>query len=126
MLDLFQELQREIGFACLFISHDLAVVEILARRIAVMETGKLVEMGTREQILTDPQEQYTQRLLAAVPVPDPEEQQARRARRDALIAGSHDAIAPSAVKLTRPQGRQRLPVVAGGAGVTSPSAGVLR
>ena len=103
VLDLFQELQREIGFACLFISHDLAVVEILAQRIAVMETGKLVEVGTREQILTDPQEPYTQRLLAAVPVPDPEEQQARRARRDALIAGSHDAIAPSAVKLTRPK-----------------------
>ena len=60
VLDLFQELQREIGFACLFISHDLAVVEILAQRIAVMEHGKLVEVGTREQILTDPQELYTQ------------------------------------------------------------------
>ena len=54
VLDLFQELQREIGFACLFISHDLAVVEILARRIAVLEKGHLVEFGTREQILTDP------------------------------------------------------------------------
>ena len=103
VLDLFQELQREIGFACLFISHDLAVVEILARRIAVMENGKLVEIGTREQILTDPQEPYTQRLLAAVPVPDPEEQQLRRARRDALMAGADDAIAPSSVKLTRPK-----------------------
>jgi peptide/nickel transport system ATP-binding protein len=103
VLDLFQELQRDIGFACLFISHDLAVVEILARRIAVMEHGKLVEMGTREQILTDPQEPYTQRLLAAVPVPDPEEQQARRARRDALLAGAQDAIGPSAVDLTRPK-----------------------
>ena len=83
VLDLFQELQREIGFACLFISHDLAVVEILAQRIAVMEKGTLVEVGTREQILTDPQEPYTRRLLAAVPVPDPEEQQAsaHRARR---------------------------------------------
>ena len=56
VLDLFQQLQREIGFACLFISHDLAVVEILAQRIAVMENGQLVEFGTREQILTDPQE----------------------------------------------------------------------
>ena len=72
------ELQREIGFACLFISHDLAVVEILAQRIAVMEKGKLVEFGTREQILTDPQELYTKRLLAAVPVPDPDEQRHRR------------------------------------------------
>ena len=101
VLELFQELQREIGFACLFISHDLAVVEILAQRIAVMENGKLVEVGTREQILTRPQEPYTKRLLAAVPVPDPEEQQERRAQRDALLAGAADAIAPSAVRLRR-------------------------
>ena len=102
VLDLFQQLQREIGFACLFISHDLAVVEILAQRIAVMENGKLVEFGTREQILTDPQELYTKRLLAAVPVPDPDEQRERRADRDALLAGSSDAIGRSAVHLTRP------------------------
>ena len=85
VLDLFQELQREIGFACLFVSHDLAVVEILANRIAVMEHGKLVEFGSRDQILTDPRELYTKRLLAAVPVPDPEAQRARRIERDALI-----------------------------------------
>jgi peptide/nickel transport system ATP-binding protein len=102
VLDLFQELQREIGFACLFISHDLAVVEILSRRIAVLEKGHLVEMGTREQVLTDPQELYTRRLLAAVPVPDPDEQQLRRTERDALLAMADDAIAPSAVRLTRP------------------------
>ncbi|HWL42479.1 MAG TPA: ABC transporter ATP-binding protein [Ilumatobacter sp.] len=86
VLDLFQELQREIGFACLFISHDLAVVEILASRIAVMEHGKLVEFGPREQILHAPQEAYTKRLLAAVPVPDPDAQRERRAERDALLA----------------------------------------
>ena len=85
VLDLFQELQREIGFACLFISHDLAVVEILARRIAVLQHGRLVELGTREQILTAPAEAYTQRLLAAVPVPDPDEQRERRLARDAII-----------------------------------------
>ena len=102
MLDLFQELQREIGFACLFISHDLAVVEILSQRIAVMENGRLVEMGTREQILTDPQELYTKRLLAAVPVPDPDEQRARRAERDALLAGSEEAIGRSAVRIRNP------------------------
>ena len=100
VLDLFQELQAEIGFACLFISHDLAVVEILAQRIAVMEKGSLVEVGTREQILTDPQEPYTRRLLAAVPVPDPEEQEARRIERDAMLAIGEDAT--SSVKLTRP------------------------
>jgi peptide/nickel transport system ATP-binding protein len=85
VLDLFQELQREIGFACLFISHDLAVVEILAERIVVLSKGKVVEAGPREQILQHPQEPYTQRLIAAVPVPDPDEQQRRRERRDALI-----------------------------------------
>jgi peptide/nickel transport system ATP-binding protein len=101
VLELFQELQRDIGFACLFISHDLAVVEILAQRIAVMEKGKLVEFGTRDQILTRPQQPYTKRLLAAVPVPDPHEQQLRRAERDALLAGAADAIAPSAVRPRR-------------------------
>ena len=101
VLDLFQELQRDIGFACLFISHDLAVVEILAQRIAVMENGRLVEFGPREQILTDPQEAYTKRLLAAVPVPDPDEQRDRRTERDALLTGSEDAIAPSAVKVRK-------------------------
>jgi peptide/nickel transport system ATP-binding protein len=91
VLDLFQELQREIGFACLFISHDLAVVEILARRIAVMQDGHLVEMGSREQILTAPTDDYTRRLLAAVPVPDPDEQRARRVERDALLAATRTA-----------------------------------
>jgi peptide/nickel transport system ATP-binding protein len=86
VLELFQELQREAGFACLFVTHDLAVVEILARRIAVMHHGELVEMGTTEQILANPLDPYTKRLLAAVPVPDPQEQAARRAQRDAIIA----------------------------------------
>jgi peptide/nickel transport system ATP-binding protein len=85
VLDLFQELQRDIGFACLFISHDLAVVEIVAKRITVLSKGKVVEEGTREQILQNPREPYTQRLIAAVPVPDPDEQQRRRERRDQLI-----------------------------------------
>ncbi len=86
VLDLFQELQAEQGFACLFISHDLAVVEILSRRIAVLHHGKLVEQGTREQILSNPLDPYTKRLLAAVPVPDPGEQASRRAQRDKLLA----------------------------------------
>ena len=85
VLELFQDLQREIGFACLFISHDLAVVEILASRIAVMQQGKLVEFGQRNQILTNPQHGYTKRLLAAVPVPDPAAQAERRHARDAIL-----------------------------------------
>lgn len=85
VLELFQELQREHGFACLFISHDLAVVELLSSRIAVMHKGKLVEQGPRDQILRDPQHAYTRRLLAAVPVPDPAEQRLRREERDRLL-----------------------------------------
>ena len=86
VLDLFQELQREIGFACLFISHDLAVVEILAARIAVLQHGRLVETGSREEILERPSQPYTRRLIAAVPVPDPDEQRRRRQVRDTLLA----------------------------------------
>jgi peptide/nickel transport system ATP-binding protein len=85
VLQLFQELQREIGFACLFISHDLAVVEILAERITVLRQGVVVEQGPSDQILRNPREPYTQRLIAAVPVPDPDEQKRRRELRDRLI-----------------------------------------
>ncbi|MFS0705565.1 ABC transporter ATP-binding protein [Cellulomonas sp. 179-A 9B4 NHS] len=85
VLDLFQELQREHGFACLFISHDLAVVEILSDRVAVMRNGKLVEVGPTAQVVTAPRDPYTQRLIAAVPVPDPEAQRERRMARDALL-----------------------------------------
>ena len=67
VLELFQDLQREHGFACLFISHDLAVVEMLSDRIAVMHNGRLVEIGDTAQVVNHPQDTYTQRLLAAVP-----------------------------------------------------------
>jgi peptide/nickel transport system ATP-binding protein len=80
-LDLLQNLQEELQFACLFVSHDLAVVDLLSHRIAVMHRGKIVETGTRDEILRSPKELYTQRLLAAVPVPDPEEQRRRRESR---------------------------------------------
>ncbi|MEO7349516.1 MAG: ABC transporter ATP-binding protein [Terrimesophilobacter sp.] len=78
VLDLFAELQREFGFAALFISHDLAVVDLLADRIAVMYKGQLVEEGTGEQVLVAPKHPYTQRLLASLPVPDPVLQAQRR------------------------------------------------
>ncbi|MCG7414587.1 ABC transporter ATP-binding protein [Microbacterium aurum] len=84
-LELLQELQQQLQFACLFISHDLAVVDILAHRIAVMHHGKLVEVGTRDQILRGASDPYTQRLIAAVPVPNPEEQRLRREARAALL-----------------------------------------
>jgi peptide/nickel transport system ATP-binding protein len=80
-LDLLQELQGKLNFACLFISHDLAVVDILAHRIAVMQNGELVEVGDRDQILQHPKSEYTRRLIAAVPDPDPAEQRIRREAR---------------------------------------------
>ena len=83
-LDLLLDLQDKLKFACLFISHDLAVVDILAHRIAVMQNGILVEEGERDQILNSAKDPYTQRLIAAVPVPDPAEQ---RKRREARLAG---------------------------------------
>ncbi len=85
VLELFTELQHRLHFACLFISHDLAVVDSLANRVAVMQNGKLVEIGPREQVLGSPREEYTQRLIAAVPVPDPEEQRRRREARGHLL-----------------------------------------
>ncbi len=84
VLDLFAELQREHGFACLFISHDLAVVELVASRIAVLNRGRLAEFGSDTKVLTAPKDDYTKRLLAAVPVPDPEQQRIRREERQAL------------------------------------------
>ena len=83
-LDLLQELQGKLNFACLFISHDLAVVDILSHRIAVMHNGFLAEVGERDQILKHPQHDYTKLLISAVPVPDPAEQRIRREARLAL------------------------------------------
>ncbi|UJW35195.1 ABC transporter ATP-binding protein [Saccharothrix sp. AJ9571] len=78
VLDLFLDLQQSLQFACLFISHDLAVVDLLADRVAVMQHGKLIEVGTRDQVLHSPQEDYTRRLLSAAPVADPILQAERR------------------------------------------------
>ena len=81
VLDLFRDIQRRLRFACLFISHDLAVVDELADRVAVMHHGTLVEVGERSRVLSAPEDAYTRRLLAAAPVPDPAAQRARRAER---------------------------------------------
>ncbi|TQL47866.1 peptide/nickel transport system ATP-binding protein [Homoserinimonas aerilata] len=78
VLDLFAELQKDFGFAALFISHDLAVVDLLADRIGVLFKGELVEEGTGAEVLGAPKHPYTQRLLASLPVPNPAEQAERR------------------------------------------------
>ncbi|MGK8555085.1 ABC transporter ATP-binding protein [Nocardia gipuzkoensis] len=87
VLELFGQLQRECGWACLFISHDLAVVDQLADRIVVLRDGAVVEQGDRDRILRAPREEYTRRLVAAVPVPDPARQRRRRARTAGLSDG---------------------------------------
>ncbi|MCZ2813505.1 ABC transporter ATP-binding protein [Modestobacter sp. VKM Ac-2979] len=86
VLELFDELQRELGFAALFISHDLAVVDLLADRIAVLYRGQLVEEGTGAEVLGAPKHPYTQRLIASLPVPDPDEQARRRTHWNTLRA----------------------------------------
>ena len=64
-------LQRQLGFTILFVSHDLSVVKHLAHRVAVMYKGTIVEQGDGEQVFSNPQHDYTRRLLAAVPQPEP-------------------------------------------------------
>ncbi|WP_149588709.1 ABC transporter ATP-binding protein [Tabrizicola flagellatus] len=71
VLDLLRALQTEFGVAYLFISHDMAVVDNISDRVAVMYLGQIVELGTRAQIFGNPQHPYTRRLIGAVPVPDP-------------------------------------------------------
>jgi peptide/nickel transport system ATP-binding protein len=78
VLELFKEIQQEFGFACLFISHDLAVVDMLAHWVGVLYKGKMVEQGLGNQVMGNPQHDYTKKLIASLPVPDPDEQARRR------------------------------------------------
>ncbi len=84
ILNLIGDLQRELGFSCLFIAHDLATVEYLCDRIAVMHAGKIVEVAPRAELFSSPQHPYTQAMLSAAVVPDPVVQ---RARRHVALAG---------------------------------------
>ena len=95
VLALFQQLQVEMGFACLFISHDLAVIDMVADDVAVMRAGRLVEVGTTAEVLKAPQHPYTRARLAAVPVPDPDEQRHRRAARAELARASAGEPGPA-------------------------------
>ncbi|WP_144756736.1 dipeptide ABC transporter ATP-binding protein [Curtobacterium pusillum] len=86
VLEVLRELQDDLGFACLFVSHDLAVVQQFAERVVVMRQGVIEEQGTTDTTLLHPTTDYTRRLLAAVPVPDPVLQRQRRAERLATLA----------------------------------------
>ncbi|WP_421030430.1 dipeptide ABC transporter ATP-binding protein [Paraburkholderia kururiensis] len=78
IVNLLIDLQREMGMALLFISHDMAVVERISHRVAVMYLGQIVEIGSRRDIFENPQHPYTKRLMAAVPVADPERRHLER------------------------------------------------
>jgi peptide/nickel transport system ATP-binding protein len=86
ILDLFLQIQKDTGVAYLFVSHDLDVVRHISHRVAVMFKGEIVEQGISSKITVTPDHPYTQKLLMASPVPDPDLQQQRREARKKLIA----------------------------------------
>jgi ABC-type glutathione transport system ATPase component len=92
VLDLFLQIQQDTGVSYLFISHDLEVVRHISHRVAVMYHGEIVEQGLAEQVTRTPRHPYTQRLLLASPVPDPDRQTARREARKALRASSEATV----------------------------------
>ncbi|WP_372477199.1 ABC transporter substrate-binding protein [Gordonia liuliyuniae] len=78
VLELFADLQAELGFSAIFISHDLAVVRQVSDRVTVLRSGRVVETGAADAVFASPTTDYTRSLVAAVPVPDPDRQRAGR------------------------------------------------
>ena len=78
MVNLLQDLQRDLGITLLFIAHDLSVVRHISHRVAILYSGRLVELADRDAIYDTPLHPYTEALLSAVPVPDPKTQKARK------------------------------------------------
>jgi peptide/nickel transport system ATP-binding protein len=115
VLDLLQELQDDLGVAYLFISHDMAVVEQISHRVAVMYRGQIVELGTRRQVFENPRHDYTRRLLDSVPIADPE----RRRERTSEPTGEVGSIVRP---IGAPPARLPLRDVGGGHLVAAPGA----
>jgi len=88
VVNLLMALQNELGISLLFIAHDLSVVKHISDRIMVLYFGNVVEIGTAKQVIEDPQHEYTQKLIASVPIPDPRKEMARREIRRAKRAAS--------------------------------------
>ncbi|WP_245521410.1 ABC transporter ATP-binding protein [Rhizobium azibense] len=78
VLELFRALQKELGFAALFISHDLAVVEEISHHVGVLRHGELLELGSAREVMSSPSHDYTRLLIGSVPVPDPPAQAEKR------------------------------------------------
>ncbi|MEU8227496.1 oligopeptide/dipeptide ABC transporter ATP-binding protein [Kribbella sp. NPDC048915] len=123
ILNLLLDLQKDLGFSCLFITHDLSVVEFISDRIAVMYLGRIVETASREELFRDPQHPYTQALLAAAPAADP----ANVGTRERIVLGGD--LPSQSVVVPGCSFHQRCPVavercrveVPGLAAVTSPT-----
>ncbi len=99
VLDLLRALKQEFGIAYLFISHDMAVVENIADRVAVMYLGQIVEQGSRAQIFGNPQHAYTRRLIEAVPVPDPDHVRAAYPRLSGEVPSPMRAVGDPPLRL---------------------------
>lgn len=97
VLDLFLQIQKDTGVSYLFVSHDLDVVRHISHRVAVMYRGEIVEQGPAELVTIAPEHPYTQRLLLASPVPDPDRQEQRRANRLRLLAEQREQDIQSGV-----------------------------
>lgn len=110
VLRIFADLQAEYKFACLFVSHDLSVIDLLAHKVVVLQNGKVVEAGSRNDVLHQPSQDYTKRLLAAAPVPDPGTQRQRRDARHELLRSLGEEIAELKIddaQLSSARGGQR-------------------